>query len=44
MTEPTAPPCPRCNGQGCYLQKSPLDPTEVDWDLCILCDGSGVQP
>lgn len=35
--------CSRCQGAGSYLQKSVMDPEEVEWDLCAICEGSGVE-
>lgn len=36
--------CFRCQGQGGYLQPSALDPDDVDWDICLTCDGKGTLP
>ena len=43
MTDTTLPACSRCQGAGSFLQRSPLDPDEVDWDICPSCEGSGVS-
>lgn len=42
MNQPK-PPCSHCQGAGCTLQISVLDPEEVDWDICPACDGDKVQ-